>query len=88
MEKGLNSALIDQLYFTSVVPLNYREYKQRIIDVDDMRKRREANQRRETTPKVKNPNTMEVDRGDRAKETRKCYACDKTGHLSHNCLDK
>jgi hypothetical protein len=32
MEKGLNSNLIDQLYFSGSVPSNYQEYKQRIVD--------------------------------------------------------
>jgi hypothetical protein len=43
MEKGLNAVLIDQLYFSSKPPNNYRDYKQRIVDADDMRKRQEAN---------------------------------------------
>jgi hypothetical protein len=81
MEKGLNSILVDQLYFTGAVPANYREYKQQIIDVDDMQKRREANQKREITPRTKNPNAMEVNRGEKAKETRKCYTCGNSGHI-------
>jgi hypothetical protein len=43
MERGLNGALVDQLYFSRAVPSNYRDYKQCIVDVDDMRKRQEAN---------------------------------------------
>jgi hypothetical protein len=46
MEKGLNSVLIDQLYFSGSHPENYRDYKKRIVDADNMRKRQEANKRR------------------------------------------
>jgi hypothetical protein len=38
MEKGLNSVLVDQLYFSGNPPENYRDYKKRIVDMDDMRK--------------------------------------------------
>jgi hypothetical protein len=64
MEKGLNSVLIDQLYFSGTPPENYRDYKKRIVDADDMRKRCEANKvKRVITPqKVKDPNDMEVDK--------------------------
>jgi hypothetical protein len=36
MEKGLNSVLIDQLYFSGNHPENYCDYKKRIVDADDM----------------------------------------------------
>jgi hypothetical protein len=39
MEKGLNLVLIDQLYFSGNHPENYHDYKKRIVDTDDMRKR-------------------------------------------------
>jgi hypothetical protein len=43
MEKGLNAVLIDQLYFLGTPANNYRDYKQRIVDADNMQKRCEAN---------------------------------------------
>jgi hypothetical protein len=50
MEKGLNSVLIDQLYFSRNHPKNYQDYKKRIVDADDMRKRQEANKKRAPAP--------------------------------------
>jgi hypothetical protein len=89
--KGLNSVLIDQLYFSGNHPENYHDYKKRIIDADDMRRRREANRRKapiQTTPKQRNPNEMDVDRSQSIKKTRKCYRCNETGHLAQNCPKK
>jgi hypothetical protein len=38
MERGLNSVLVDQLYFSGTPPENYWDYKKRIVDADNMRK--------------------------------------------------
>jgi hypothetical protein len=64
MQKGLNSVLIDQLYFSGNHPENYHDYKKRIIDADDMRRRCEANRRKapvQATPRQRNSNEMDVD---------------------------
>jgi hypothetical protein len=62
MEKGLNSVLIDQLYFSGNHLENYHDYKKR-IDADDMRRRHEANRRKapmQITPR-RNMNEMDID---------------------------
>jgi hypothetical protein len=90
MEKGLNSVLVDQLYFSRTPPENYCDYKKRIVDADDMRKWREANQKGKTSmaPKIRDPNAMEVDKQKGKNETRKCYNCNEEGHLARNCQKK
>jgi hypothetical protein len=90
MEKGLNAVLIDQLYFSGNHPENYHDYKKRIIDADDMRRRCEANRRKPTqaTPRQKNVNDMDVDKTKNVNKTRKCYGCNKTRHLAWNCPNK
>jgi hypothetical protein len=84
MEKGLNSVLIDQLYFFRNHPENYRDYKKRIVDVDKMRKRCEANKRKTSNPqalRIRNANDMDVDKNKNEKETWKCFSCHKTDTL-------
>jgi hypothetical protein len=91
MERGLNSVLIDQLYFSGNQPENYHDYKKRIVDTDEMRKRHEANKKKTLTPpalRIRNANDMDVDRNKNENETRKCYSCNEKGHLSRNCLKK
>jgi hypothetical protein len=90
-EKGLNSVLVDQLYFSRNQPDNYRDYKKRIVDADDMRKWREANKKKTTAPPVprtRSANDMDVDKNKNENETRKCYSCNRKGHLSRNCPKK
>jgi hypothetical protein len=90
MEKELNLVLINQLYFLGNHPENYYDYKKRIIDADDMRRRHEANRRKAPmpTPWQRNSNDMDIDKAKNDKETRKCYSCNKTGHLTWNCPNK
>jgi hypothetical protein len=91
MEKGLNSVLIDQLYFSGNHLENYHDYKKRIVDADDMRKRWEANKKRAPTlsiSKARNINDIDVNRNKTSNETCKCYGCSETGHLARNCLKK
>jgi hypothetical protein len=55
-----------------------------------MRKRREANRGKcnPTLNKPKDLEAMDINHETKRKETRKCYACDKPGHLSRNCPEK
>jgi hypothetical protein len=88
MEKGLNAVLIDQPYFSGTLLNIYREYKQRIINADDMCRRHKANCRKKTYPqKAKDLNEMEVDQK-KTIEMRKCFICSKPGHLVRYCPDK
>jgi hypothetical protein len=90
MEKGLNLNLIDQLYFSSNHPENYHDYKKRIIDANDMRRRCEGNRKKvpTPTPRQRNTNDMDIDKMKNDKEIHKCYSCNKTGHLARNCPKK
>jgi hypothetical protein len=91
MEKGLNSVLIDQLYFSGSHLENYHDYKRRIVDADNMRKRQEANKKRvptPSTPRMRNVNDMDVDKTKTHNEACKCYGCNEAGHLARNCLKK
>jgi hypothetical protein len=88
MEKGLNVVLIDQLYFSGTPPNNYQEYKQKVVDTDNMCKRQEANHGKKIyQPKVKDPNDMEIDNKG-TNEIHKCFSYNKPGHLARNCPDK
>jgi hypothetical protein len=91
MEKGLNSVFINQLYFSESHLENYRDYKKRIVDMDDMRKRWEANKKKVPalpTARQRNVNDMDVDKTKSHNETCKCYRCNEAGHLARNCLKK
>jgi hypothetical protein len=88
MEKGLNVVLIDQLYFLGTPPNNYRDYKQRVIDADDMQKSHEANRGKKTfTLKTKNLDDMEIDKKE-IMETCKCFNCNKQVILLKTVLIK
>jgi hypothetical protein len=72
MEKGLNSVLVDQLYFSGNQPNNYHDYKKRIVDVDDMCKWCKANKKKVTAPPVprtRSANDMDVDKSQNRNET-------------------
>jgi hypothetical protein len=91
MEKELNSVLINQFYFSGNHLENYPDYKKRIVNADDMRKRQEANKKKAPTPsapQTRNVNDMDVDKNKTSNETRKCYRCNEAGHLARNCLKK
>jgi hypothetical protein len=89
MEKNVQHALIDQLYQSDTLQNNYQDYKQRIIAMDEMRWRREGHQVVVQPPLSKSwDNTsMEIDRTVK-KEDRKCYFCNKEGHLARGCPNK
>jgi hypothetical protein len=90
VEKNVQRVLIDQLYQSNNPPVTYRDYKRRIVTMDEMRRRRDAHVttvRAPPVPRNKDASAMEVDRFSK-KETRKCFACGKEGHLARNCAEK
>jgi hypothetical protein len=52
VERNVNSILINQLYLSDNPPGNYQDYKMRIITMDKMKRRREANHQ---NPKLPSP---------------------------------
>jgi hypothetical protein len=55
-----------------------------------MRKRREVNRKGKTStvPRARDSKAMEVNNQKKKTETRKCYSCNKEGHLACNCTKK
>jgi hypothetical protein len=90
VEKNVQRVLIDQLYQSDNPPITYRDYKRRIVTMDEMRRRREPHAvatQSPLAPRQKDTAAMEVDRSFK-KETRKCFACGKEGHLARTCSEK
>jgi hypothetical protein len=89
IEKNIQRVLIDQLYQSDNPPTSYRDYKRRIVVMDEMRRRRDSQTtpRQYSVPRQKDANAMEVDQSQK-KETQKCFQCGKEGHLVRNCAEK
>jgi hypothetical protein len=89
VEKNVHRVLIDQLYQSNNPPTTYRDYKRRIVVMDEMRRRRDSHviPRQVMTPRQKDVVAMEINQSQR-KETRKCFLCGKEGHLVRNCMEK
>jgi hypothetical protein len=89
VKKNIQRVLIDQLYQSDNPPTTYRDYKRRIVIMDEMRRRRDSHNTPRQTNSLcqKDSSTMEVDRSLK-KETRKCFACRKEGHLARGCPEK
>jgi hypothetical protein len=88
VEKNVQRVLIDQLYQSDNPPTTYRDYKRRIVVMDEMRRRRDSHTtpRQTTVPHQKDTTAMEVDQTQK-KETRKCFQCGNGGRLARNCVE-
>jgi hypothetical protein len=90
VERNVQHVLIDQLYQSDNPPSTYQDYKRRITLMDEMRRRREMFKGAEkpvsqVLPQPKDTSAMEVDQSEKKKETQRCFACSKEGHLARAC---